>query len=183
MKNLIDPQIIATYKKNPPTTEEIVKFLDSNRKISTAKFCKLIGISPQKVYDYRYRKQSEKSSKDSPLSSVIPKAASKSFNRYSAEDKYILISEYNKADDKGKAELLRRYGIYQTDIDRWEEKIKQASLEALGKRKTRSDKKSPEQLKIEELEKELNEQRTTSAKLSTLLVLQKKTFDMLSKND
>lgn len=180
MKNLISPKILASYKNNPPSTEEIVEFLDSNDNISTAQFCKAIGVSPQKVYDFRYRKQ--KGTQNDSLS-VTPKAASKSNNRYSAEDKYILVSEYNRVDDKGKAELLRKYGIYQTDVDRWEEKIRQAGLEALKKRKTRSDKKSPERLRIEELEKELKEQEKTSAKLSTLLVLQKKTFDMLSKND
>ena len=94
-----------------------------------------------------------------------------------------MIEEYLMANEQGKAEILRKYGLYQTDINRWREQAKKASLEVLGKRKTRSDKKSDEQLKIEELKKELEEQEKTTAKLSTLLVLQKKTFNMLRKND
>ena len=182
MKNLIDPQILAAYKENPPTTKEIVDYLDNNDNISTAHFCKLLGILPRRVYDYRHRNQKSISTDDSSLS-VLPKAASKKFNRYSAEDKYALIEEYLMANEQGKAEILRKYGLYQTDINRWREQAKKASLEVLGKRKTRSDKKSDEQLKIEELKKELEEQEKTTAKLSTLLVLQKKTFNMLRKND
>ena len=57
MKNLIDPQILAAYKENPPTTKEIVDYLDNNDNISTAQFCKLLGILPRRVYDYRHRNQ------------------------------------------------------------------------------------------------------------------------------
>ena len=87
------------------------------------------------------------------------------------------------ANDEEKSRLLRTYGIYQSDIQRWRDQAKEASLIALRKRKERSDKKSSEQLKIEALEKELREQEKTSAKLSTLLMLQKKTFDILKRND
>ncbi|NOT78114.1 MAG: hypothetical protein HOP07_18540 [Bacteriovoracaceae bacterium] len=44
----------------------------------------------------------------------------------------------------------------------------------MGKRKQRSDKKSEDQIEIERLQQELQEQEKTTAKLSTLLVLQKK---------
>ncbi|NOT80995.1 MAG: hypothetical protein HOP07_18565 [Bacteriovoracaceae bacterium] len=43
----------------------------------------------------------------------------------------------------------------------------------MGKRKQRSDKKSEDQIEIERLQQELQEQEKTTAKLSTLLVLQK----------
>ena len=181
MKNIIDPQILASYKKNPPPMNEIVNFLDTNDNISTAKFCTLIGISPQKVYDYKYRNQKKQFSNKHPLA-VTPRAASKKANRYNAEEKYALVEGHLMANDQGKTEILRTYGIYQSDIARWKEQVKQSSLEALGKRKVRSNKKSNEQKRIQELKKELREQEKTTAKLSTLLMLQKKTFDMLKRD-
>lgn len=165
--------------------EEIANFLDNNPEITVTQLSELINVNRKKIYSYRRhkaRKNAEREVKDGGLE-VTPKAASKRYDRYSAEDKYMLVQEYSKVNDKKKSELLRRYGLYQSDISRWEEQIRQASLEALGKRKIRSDKKSDEQIKIEALEEELLEQERTTAKLSTLLFYQKKTFDMLKKKD
>ncbi|NOT80511.1 MAG: hypothetical protein HOP07_16095 [Bacteriovoracaceae bacterium] len=86
---------------------------------------------------------------------------------------FSLLENYLKADDQGKAKLLRKYGLYDSDIKRWRDQVKNASLEVLGKRKQRSDKKSEDQIEIERLQQELQEQEKTTAKLSTLLVLQK----------
>lgn len=183
MKNLIDPKILATFKVEPVPVKEIVNFLDSNDNIKTTYLCKLIGIPPRIIYDYRtYQKIKMKKSKAND-NDILPKSASKRYNRYNAEEKFSLANKYITSDDQGKSELLRKYGIYQSDIMRWWEQIRMASLETLGKRKVRSDKKSDEQLKIDKLEKELREQEQTTAKLSTLLVLQKKTFDILKKQD
>ena len=185
MKNLIDPKILAELKKETVTMEEIVNFLDNNPNITVTQLATLINVDRKKIYSYRRNKDRKNTRVGSQSGSlkVIPKAASKRYNRYSAEDKYILVQEYSKASDEGKSELLRRYGLYSSDICRWEDQIKQVSLEALGKRKIRSDKKTEEQIKIEELEKDLAEQEKTTAKLSTLLFYQKKTFDMLKKRD
>lgn len=182
MKNLIDPKLLATFQEQPVPLKEIVNFLDTHPNISTANLCRVIGISPSKVYNYKgnlNRNGNLKKIDDG----VIPKSSSKSFNRYSAEDKFILVENYLKADDQSKAEVLRRYGLYQSDIMRWRDQIKEASLEVLGKRKKRSDKKSDAEIEVERLQLELREQEKTTAKLSTLLVLQKKTFDMLKRND
>lgn len=182
MKNLISPETLAFFKQSPTPFKQIVDFLDAHPDISTVTISKLAGISSQKIYDYKYRSQKKEATKGRDTS-VIPKNASKNHNRYSAEDKYTLIEKYIGSNDVEKAELLRKYGIYQSDIDRWKCQAKEASLLALGKRKERSDKQNTDQKKIEELENELKVQEKTTAKLSALLILQKKTFDMLKKND
>lgn len=179
MKNLIEPQILASFRNDPTQLSDMVKFLDNNKEISIRKFCNLIDVHPSKIYYYKSRMKKKDCQDDNGLS-VVPKAASKKYNRYSAEEKFVLVEKFLTANDQG-TELLRKYGIYLSDINRWKEQIKEASLEALGKRKTRSDKKTLEQVEIEELKKELQEQEKTTAKLSTLLVQQKKTSDLLKK--
>ena len=181
MKNLVPPEILAAFRKDPLPVEDIIKFLDDNPDISTSYLCKLIGIQPRKIYDHKFHQRQKVARPDK--ATVTPKTASRKYNRYTAEEKYVLIENYSMANGEERAELLRKYGIYQSDIDRWKEQAKEASLAVLGKRKTRSDKKSEDQIKIEALEKELKQQEKTTAKLSTLLVLQKKTFDMLKGED
>lgn len=182
MKNIITPEVLATLKEGPLSMEKIVNFLDKNPEITTSNLSKLLEINPQSIYTYRSR-INKKKGKDSTVKGVVVKNSSNAASRYSAEEKYNLAEAYSLCNDQEKSILLREYGIYSSDIQRWREQIKAAALERLGKRKTRSDKKSSEQLKIEELEKELHQQEKTTAKLSALIVLQKKTFEILKKKD
>lgn len=182
MKNLISPETLAFFKQNPTPVKEIVDFLDKHPEITTVTLCKLTGIPTQRIYDYKYRSQKKDGHGQKDME-IIPKNASKSHNRYTAEEKLALIEKYLLSSDEEKAKLLRTYGIYQSDIQRWKDQTREASLMVLRKRKERSDKKSVEQLKIEALERELKEQEKTTAKLSTLLILQKKTFEILQRND
>jgi len=182
MKNLISPETLAQFKQNPTPLKEIVNFLDTHPDISTATLCRLEEIPPRQIYDYRYSLQQKKGDKKIEPG-VAPKNLARGHNRYTAEEKFELIEKYISSSDGEKGALLRTYGIYLSDITKWREQAKEASLAALGKRKVRADKKSDEQVKIESLEKDLAEQEKTTAKLSTLLILQKKTFDLLSRKD
>jgi hypothetical protein len=182
MKNLISPKTLAFFQQKPTPLKEIVDFLDANTEITTVSLSKATGIPARKIHDFKYNKKKGIISKKNKVE-VVPKIANKKHSRYSAVDKFLLIEKYLTSSDAGKAELLRSYGIYQSDIQNWRALAKEASLLALGNRKIRSDKKPDEQLKIEMLEGELRDQEKTTAKLSALLVLQKKTFDMLRRND
>lgn len=182
MKNLISPETLAFFQQEPTPLKEIVDFLDSNSTITTASLCKATGIPPRKIHDFKYLNKKNNISKNNKAE-ITPQAATKKHSRYTATDKFSLIEKYLISSDKEKTELLRKYGIFQSDINNWRSLAKEASLLALGKRKIRTDKKPEEQLKIEMLEGELRDQERTTAKLSALLVLQKKTFDMLRRND
>lgn len=184
MKNLIAPELLATLKEEPVSIENIVKFLDNNSSITTSTLCKLIGIPPSSIYNYRCyqkRKANTDSNNDNYLvSCVAPRNSSNSHNRYDAEEKYLLVQGYNKFDDENRSRLLREYGLYTSDISRWDDQIRSAAIEKLSMRKVRSDKKSAEQIKIEELEAELKDQEKATAKLTALIVLQKKTEKIFS---
>lgn len=181
MKNLIEPQTLAFFKSQPVPYKDIVEFLDNNPQFNTSQLASLIGIKPKNIYDWKFnqKRRNKTSSSSQSVSSVSPKSRSQKGRRYSAEDKFNLFLEYSKSSEERKSQILREYGLYSSDISRWEQKIKSVSLDVLGKNKIRSDKKTPEQIKIQDLEKELKEQEKTTAKLSTLLMLQKKTFSLL----
>ena len=78
---------------------------------------------------------------------------------------------------------MRRYGLYDSDFVRWQQRADEAALEALSTRKPRSDKKSTEQLENERLKLELRGQEKTIAKLSAIVVAQKKISELLSSSD
>ncbi|PWU20748.1 MAG: hypothetical protein C5B49_03750 [Bdellovibrio sp.] len=92
-----------------------------------------------------------------------------------------LLKLYGSLEGEARAELLRKYGLYDSDFARWLDKTDSAALVALSTRKPRSDKKSPEQLEIERLKEELRGQEKTIAKLSALVVVQKKVSDFLKR--
>jgi len=180
MKNLIPPEILSTLKREPVSIPDIVKYLDKNQDVSTSILCKLIGVPASRVYDYRYR-QRKNSSDESLVKGVNPKGSSNSQSRYTASEKFEIVDSYNSSPEEVKSKILREYGLYTTDIQRWHEQIKEAAIDRLKTRKVRSDKKSPEQIRIEELERELKEQEKTTAKLSALIVLQKKTEEIFKR--
>ena len=61
---------------------------------------------------------------------VAPKATRKRKN-LSGEKKYLVLREVQSNPGK-KAEILRREGLYQTDISRYDEITRTASIKALG---------------------------------------------------
>ena len=175
MKNLIEPKIIAKFKQTPIPFEEISNFLDEHKDVSTSYLCNFLDVKPRQIYDWKHKNKTSKP-KDCSSSLNIKK-----YGKYTAKEKLLFVMEYLKSNEKNKGKLLREYGLYRSDIDRWNNTIETASLEALGKRKKRNDAKTEEQKKIEQLEKELRNQEKTTAKLSHLLVLQKKTFEILER--
>jgi transposase-like protein len=178
MKNLIDPKTLAKFQMADRSLKDVVEFLDSRQDISTSHFCRLINLDPKKVYNYRSNQKRMNTSGSGRGSSRLElPAVSKPQKRYSGEEKFAFVSHYQQLDSEGQTELLRKYGLYQSDIDRWAE----AAVIALGTRKTRSDKKSPEAIELVQVKKELAEMEKTTAKLSTMLVIQKKVSDMLNK--
>lgn len=183
MKNLIEPKLLAEFKQRPTPLARIVSFLDEQPDITAASLCKLIGIPVQRVYCWRNenKKMGSPSAPGADEFKVMP-ALGKS-NRYSAADKLALLKQYDKLVSGERAELLRKYGLYQSDITRWQEVVDAAALESLGKRKPRSDKKSDDAKAAEGLRKEVATHERTIAKLAALVILQKKVSDLLNESE
>jgi len=181
MKNLIDPEILAELKQEPVSFERVAAFLDGNSEITAARLCKLLGVDPQQYYNWKSRKTKRPATTVDGNFDVVPTGVDK--KNYSASDKLKLVKRYAALEGEKRTEFLRTYGIYDSDFTRWLEKADDAALAALSTRKPRSDKKSAEQLEIERLKKELRGQEKTIAKLSAIVVAQKKISEFLSRDE
>lgn len=186
MKNLIDPQELAVLKSKPATYESILDFLDRHPKVSAGYICKVVGIPAGNFYAWRARKQKASvdavyTSKLAPGGGVVPVGAGK--RKYSAEDKVILLREYGKLDRSKTGEFLRAYGLYESDLERWQSVVDKAAIEALRLKKQGPQPKSADQLKIEELTRELQSQEKVISKLSAIVVVQKKVSAILGISD
>ena len=181
MKNLIDPEILAELKQDPVSYEKIAAYLDGNTEITAARLCKLLDVDPQQFYNWKSRISKRASSANSNRGDfdVVPTGTNK--KSYSAHDKLKLVKRYAGLEGEARAEFLRKFGLYDSDFTRWLEKADAAALTALSTRKPRNDKKSAEQLENERLKAELRGQEKTIAKLSAIVVAQKKISELLSK--
>lgn len=177
MKNLIDPVLLAELKQEPVSYERIATVLEGNKELTAAKLFKLIGTDPQQYYNWKSRKAKHVKKSNGDEFDVIPTGVDK--KNYCANDKLLLVKRYATLEGEKRAEFLRKYGLYDSDFTRWQEKADEAALAALSNRKPRSDKKSAEQLENERLKEELRSQEKTIAKLSAIVVAQKKLSEFL----
>ena len=179
MKNLLDPKILAELKQEPISHEKIGAFLEANKKMTAAQLCKLLDVDPQLYYNWKSR--SKRVIEGAGVLKVAPTGEGK--KSYSAIDKLNLVKLYANLQNEERTEFLRKYGLYDSDFARWQEKADEAALAALSTRKPRRDKKSEEQLEVERLKAELRGQEKTIAKLSAIVVAQKKIADFLSEDE
>jgi transposase-like protein len=92
----------------------------------------------------------------------------------SAEKKYQIFLEAQRA-EAPVGELLRREGLYSTDLARIQRKVKESALQGLAKRPGRS-KRTVSEEEYEVLKRELQEKERVMAEMAVeLAVLRKKT--------
>ena len=181
MKNLIDPQVLAELKQEPVSYEKIAAVLDGNKSLTAARLCKLLDTDPQPFYNWKSRTARRSSPASGEDFDVVPTGSDK--KSYSANDKLKMVKRFASLEGETRAEILRKYGLYESDFSRWREKVDEAALAALSTRKPRSDKKSAEQIENELLKAELRGQEKTIAKLSAIVVAQKKISALLSSSE
>lgn len=94
--------------------------------------------------------------------------------KLSGEKKYLVIEEVKQNPSK-KGEILRREGLYRTDLNKFEDVAKEASIKALGQ--MRPGRKVPQEVSLEKykiLEKEHAIQEKTLAALTVEFMALKK---------
>lgn len=179
MKNLIEPKILAALKEKPVSLEGLSEFLSKEPGVTASQLCKLVEVDPQNYYRWKHLKAKNGTVGVSDDDFSVTPVSGKG-KKYSPADRFKLVNWYLKLDDTKRAEFLRKFGLYQSDIARWSELIETAAIGALSKRKFRSDKKSEEQVELESLKKETRAQEKTIAKLAALVVIQKKVSEILN---
>jgi transposase-like protein len=104
----------------------------------------------------------------------LPPAGKHKRRFLSAEKKYQIFLEAQRA-EAPVGELLRREGLYSTDLARIQCKVKEGALEHLAKRPGRS-KKTVSEVEYDALKRELQEKERVMAEMAVeLAVLRKKT--------
>jgi transposase-like protein len=104
----------------------------------------------------------------------LPPAGKHQRRFLSAEKKYQIFLEAQRA-EAPVGELLRREGLYSTDLARIQCKVKEGALEHLAKRPGRS-KKTVSEEEYDTLKRELQEKERVMAEMAVeLAVLRKKT--------
>jgi transposase len=117
----------------------------------------------------------------STAGSVEAFGASKSLalSARTAEDKFRLLTLAASMNEEELGALLRREGLYQTQLDAW----KMEAIEALSGRRVRDEQSTDRRRRIQELEHELTRKEKALAETAALLVLQKKVRTLLEGGD
>lgn len=107
-------------------------------------------------------------------------SAKKSRRTFSVQYKLRILSEFDSCTDQGqKGALLRREGLYNSNIKLWRQQKEQGILQGLAQKRGRKSKKNPDQKRIDELEKENARLRERLKKSETIIDVQKKISDIL----
>jgi hypothetical protein len=180
MKNMIDPQLLAELKKKPVSFEGLNAILVKSPNITASQLCKLVDVEPQDYYRWKHLKSKANNPDLVRIDEFTVEPVSGKVKRYTAADKFKLISKYFQLVESKRTEFLRKFGLYASDISRWSALVETAAIEALSKRKSRSDKKPAEEIELANLKKEMRGQEKTIAKLAALVVIQKKVSEILN---
>lgn len=182
MKNMISPEKLAALMEKPVSFERIAEFLTKDATVTATQLCKAMGVDPQHYFNWKSKrlKRAEASVIATEISAVKPTGQGK--KKYSPEEKVKLLNQFALCEGTERSEFLRKFGLYQSDVDRWTALVHEAAIGALSTRKPRCDKKPQEQVELESMKKELRGQEKTIAKLAALVVIQKKVSEILGIN-
>ena len=93
---------------------------------------------------------------------------------WTAVEKLRVVQESSGLTDEELGAFLRREGVHASQLNEWTEVVKAAALAALTPPKGSRAKRSPEEKKIQALEKELNRKDRALAEVTAILALKKR---------
>jgi hypothetical protein len=182
MKNMIAPEKLAELMEKPVSFERIAEFLLKDSTITATQLCKAVGVDSQQYFNWKSQRSKRAAQRTIAVEQSAVEPTGQVKKKYSAEEKMSLLNQFAKCEGEARSEFLRKFGLYQSDMDRWSALVHEAAIGALSTRKTRSDKKPQEQVELESMRKELRGQEKTIAKLAALVVIQKKVSEILGIN-
>ena len=179
MKNMIAPEKLAVLMEKPVTFERIAEFLLTDSTITATQLCRVLKVDSQQYFNWKSKRSKRAQGVLATPEESVVEPTGQGKKKYSPEEKLKLLSQFALCEGTARAEFLRRFGLYQSDIDRWSTLVHEAAVGALSTRKPRSDKKPQEQVELESMRKEIQGQEKTIAKLAALVVIQKKVSEIL----
>lgn len=110
-----------------------------------------------------------------------PRAGRPARRHFSTEYKRRVLAEYDAAPAGSKGLVLRREGLYDASVKRWREQLEAGTLGRMNTPKPRRGKKTPEQLRIAELEKQVAKLEAESAKKDKAIANREEALEVLGK--
>ena len=108
----------------------------------------------------------------------VPSKATR--RKFTKEYKLSILEKADRCVISGEiGKLLRQEGLYSSHLTSWRRERREGSLEALGHRRGPKMKKTPEQLKIEKLERENERLRKKIVHAEKIICVQKKLSEVL----
>ncbi len=102
---------------------------------------------------------------------------------WTAAEKLRVVQEASQLESDELGGLLRREGLHETQLKEWVEAVNVAALASLAPAKRSRSKRTPEQKRIDELEKELTRKEKALAEVTAILVLKKKVQEIWGDGD
>lgn len=170
--------IINNARKDPRGVTAFLESIDVSKDNYYQWFKKLRTMHPEwhdLSKDTKHRAMREKAKKRAklPETEVSEKARRK---RWTPQEKIRILDEFELAKEEGKgAALLRREGIYSSQIQQWRSERAEGTLEA----KKRGPKANPSASEIKRLKAQLAKAEKKLAQANALIELQKKVAKIL----
>ena len=102
---------------------------------------------------------------------------------WTAAEKLRVVQEASQLESDELGGLLRREGLHESQLEEWADAVKVGALASLAPAKRARSKRTPEQKRIDELEKELTRKEKALAEVTALLVLKKKVQEIWGDGD
>lgn len=132
---------------------------------SVRKISKETGISEATLYNWK---------KEARQSGYAVPSDSKTSDKWSSEDKFLIVLETYTMNESELAEYCRKKGIYREQIEAWKRVCMTANHRHLEQSKMVTQELKEEKVRAKELEKELRKKEKALAEAAALLLLRKK---------
>jgi transposase-like protein len=100
--------------------------------------------------------------------------------RFTSSYKLRIVQEAERCKGPGElGSLLRREGLYSSHVSAWRRQYREGALSGLNRKRGRKEKRSPEERRISELEKENRRLRQRLKRAETIIEVQKKASEIL----
>lgn len=126
---------------------------------------KELGMSEQTLY--KWRNEARSAGKSVPGNGRTP-------DRWSSEDKFLVVLETYTMNQSGLAEYCRKKGLYKEQIDAWRSVCLSANAGEINQTKQLSEDLKEEKRRSTEIKKDLRKKEKALAEASALLLLRKK---------
>jgi transposase-like protein len=123
------------------------------------------GISDVTLYTWR---------KQARVEGIAVPADGKNPEKWSSEDKFVIVLEAASLNEAELAEYCRQKGLYLEQIAAWRKACLQANANSAAQAKARREQGKQDRKQIKKLEQELRRKDKALAEAAALLVLQKK---------